>query len=65
MIRIMLYDILYKKNISQRELAEKTGFTAMYISRLVNQKSGSIELNKLEILCKILDVTPNDFFHFV
>ena len=62
MIKVMLYEILREKGLTQKELAAKSGFTEVYISHLINQKSKSIEYQKIEILCDVLNITPNDLF---
>lgn len=50
---------IIEKGYTQKEIAEKLGITEVTLSRWVNGKLGNIE--KFIKLCKILEITPNDF----
>lgn len=51
------------KNLTQKEMAEKLNMTQQQYSRFEN---GVFELNysQLIVVCKILDITPNEIFEF-
>jgi DNA-binding Xre family transcriptional regulator len=61
----MLHQILWDKGIKQREFAEMTGLTEVYISKLINKKTSYIEFDKMEKICKTLEITPSDLIKFV
>ena len=65
MVKIMLYEILREKGMTQKDLAIKSGLNEVYLSHLINQKNQSIEYEKLEKLCDTLNVTPNDIIKIV
>ena len=62
-IREILYSkIKRERKLTQRELANKMGISAASVNRWM--KSGAPEINKLPLLCEILEITPNDLFGY-
>lgn len=43
----------------------KAGNSVGYASQLVHGRSISIQFDKLELLCRIFNCTPNDLFEFI
>lgn len=62
MVTCRLSEILYQKRMTQRQLCAETGFTKEYVNQMYHSKVKSISLDKLETLCKVLNVKPNDLF---
>lgn len=52
-----------RRNMSQKELSEKTGLYQIYISNYENDKSFP-NCTTLEWLCKALDVTASELLGF-
>jgi putative transcriptional regulator len=57
-----LPQILEQKAISIRELARRTGVTYTTIRAVVQSERRSIQLEVLEAICSVLDVTPGDIY---
>lgn len=57
-----LPQILKRKDISIRELARRTGVTYTTIRAVVQSERRSIQLEVLEAICSVLDVTPGDIY---
>lgn len=51
-----------QKVISQKELANKMGVSPVSVNKWLN--GGSIEVDKIPLLCEILQITPNELFCF-
>ncbi len=60
MIRLNLAEILWIKRLSQKQFCDMTGFNTIYVNKLYHNKTTRIELDKLEIICKVLNITPNE-----
>lgn len=59
----ILNDIIKnKKRLSQKELAEKMNVSPVAVNKWLN--GGSIEIDKIPLLCKSLGITPNELFNF-
>lgn len=62
-ISFMLNELIKKqKIISQKDLANKMGVSPVSVNKWLN--GGSIEVDKIPLLCEILKITPNDLFRF-
>lgn len=60
MIQFRIKDILNEQNKSIYWLAEETGITYPSLHKIVNNKTISIKLEFIELICKALICTPND-----
>ena len=58
--RIFKIKVITKTNQYMMKLGNSVG----YASQLVNDKSVSIRFDKLEMLCKAFNCTPNDLFDY-
>lgn len=62
-ITVILNDIVKnEKRISQKELADKMGVSPVAVNKWLN--GGSIDTSKIPLLCKTLNITPNELFGF-
>jgi DNA-binding Xre family transcriptional regulator len=65
MLRLNLDRIFKVKGITKtNQYLIKLGNSDGYASQLVHGRSVSIRFDKLEILCKALNCTPNDLFDY-
>ncbi|UKS27378.1 helix-turn-helix transcriptional regulator [Paenibacillus sp. HWE-109] len=55
-IRVRLRDVLHSKQISQRQLAELTGFRPATINSLCRDNVSRIYLHTLATICNVLQV---------
>lgn len=55
-------NIRIKKNLSIKELANKTGFSKSYLYELEKGKTLGITIKKIIIISKILEVKPSEIF---
>jgi len=60
MIQFRIKDILNEQNKSIYWLAEETGITYPSLHKIVNNKTISIKLEFIELICKALNCTPTD-----
>lgn len=59
----ILNDLIKNKRIiSQKELANKMNVSPVSVNKWLN--GGSIEIDKIPLLCETLNITPNDLFGF-
>lgn len=65
MVRFKLKVKLAQMNISQKELAEKTGLRQATISAMVNNSTKSVSFENLDLLCKALNCDISDVLEFV
>ena len=54
-----------RKNMTQRELAEKIGITQANLSILKTGKAKAVRFSTLEKLCEVLDCQPGDILEYV
>lgn len=59
-MKISISKQLNEKGISRYELAKRIGVSYPTATSLYNGSGGSIKLEILEGLCKVLECTPND-----
>ena len=62
MIRLRIMELLEQKQQSIYWLSGQTGISYQNTHRMVKGKSRGIRLENIEILCQVLDCTPNDLF---
>lgn len=65
MIRVNLTKVMFDRQISSKDLAEKIGITQANLSNLKNSKVKGIRFNTLEKLCKTLDCQPGDILEYL
>ena len=60
--QVLIKRIKEDKFISQSDLADKMGVSKVAVSKWI--AGGSIDSNKIPLLCTILEITPNQLFGF-
>lgn len=65
MIKNKLTVILADREISIKQLADKTGIRYATLWAFAKNKTQSADYEMLNILCKELDVTPNDILKYI
>lgn len=59
-IELKLHELLGKRRMTQKELAEKTGIRPATIHAMYHNKAIRVELNQIERICNVLDCEPGD-----
>lgn len=62
MVKLNVLPLLEKKGKSKYWLYMQLGMSYQNFSRMVNNQTQSIKLDRIELLCQLLDCTPNDLF---
>lgn len=62
MVRLNVLELLEKKGKTKYWLYKQLGMSYQNFSKMVNNQTGSIKLERIEILCQLLECTPNDLF---
>ena len=62
MVRLNVLALLEKKGKSKYCLYRQLGMSYQNFSRMVNNETQSIRLERIETLCLLLECTPNDLF---
>ena len=62
MIRIRVQDILNERNLTKYWLFNKMDMSYQNLCNLLNNKTKAIKYKNIELLCEILEVTPDDIF---
>lgn len=65
MIKSRLKILLAEHDMSQKELAEKTGIRPSTISDICNSKMKHIPVNILNDLCKLFSCQVGDLFQYI
>lgn len=65
MIRVNLTKVMFDKQITSKELAEKIKITPANLSNLKNGKVKGIRFDTLEKLCNVLDCQPGDILEYL
>lgn len=60
MIIIKLGQLLKEKNMSQRELSRLTGIRQPTISEMCLNRSKSLPVENLDLICEVLDCDPHE-----
>ena len=61
-VGLRLGDLLIKYNITQNDLAQKTGLSTNTINNIVTARYKSMHMNALIQICIALNVSIRDFF---
>ncbi|MBR1689891.1 MAG: helix-turn-helix domain-containing protein [Oscillibacter sp.] len=62
MIKFRLQEILDQKGKSRYWLSRQTGISHQNLTKMANHKTKAVRLETIEILCQVLECTPNDLF---
>lgn len=65
MIRVNLTKVMFDKQITSKELAEKIKITPANLSNLKNGKVKGIRFDTLEKLCNVLGCQPGDILEYL
>jgi len=65
MIRVNLTKVMFDKQITSKELAEKIKITPANLSNLKNGKVKGIRFDTLEKLCNVLACQPGDILEYL
>lgn len=58
-VRLRLAEILDKRNMTQKELSERTGLSENAISKLAGYPR-QIRLDTIDVICRALDIDPGE-----
>lgn len=64
MIVVNLDNMLTKRKMSSKELAEKIGITQANLSILKNNKGNAIRFSTLNAICRVLRCKPGDILEY-
>ena len=62
MIRLNILPLLEQKGKTKYWLYKQLGMSYQNFKRMVDNKTASIKIERIETLCLLLDCTPNDLF---
>lgn len=62
MIRFNLEALLKEKGRTRYWLAKQVGMSHQNITKIARNDAKGIRLETIEVLCQVLDCTPNDLF---
>ena len=62
MVRLNVLPLLEKNGKTKYWLYKQLGMSYQYFNRMVNTETSSIKLERIEILCQLLNCTPNELF---
>ncbi len=62
MIKLNILELLQQRGKTKYWLYKQLGMSYQNFNRMVNNQTQSIQLNRIETLCLLLDCTPNDLF---
>lgn len=62
MIRFNIQPLLEARGKTPYWLSKQTGISYPNVAKMVKGKSRAVHLETIEILCQVLDCTPNDLF---
>ena len=62
MVKLNVLELLEKKGKTKYWLYKQLGMSYQNFSRMVNNQTRSIQLERIETLCQLLDCMPNDLF---
>ena len=62
MVRLNVLELLQKQGRTKYWLYKQLGMSYQNFSKMVNNVTQSIKLERIETLCMLLDCTPNDLF---
>ena len=61
-VTVNIKELRNKKDLTQRQVADAIGIMESNYRKLENNRVTSISFRTLEILCNLLECTPNDIF---
>ena len=64
MIKIMLRELMWEKNISAVDIQRETGIHAPTISKIINGKHHNFGLDTVDRLCEVLNCRIEDLLKF-
>ena len=62
MIKLNVLPLLEKKGKTRYWLYKQLGMSYQNFKRMIENETRSIQLERIEVLCQLLDCTPNDLF---
>lgn len=62
MIRLNITPLLEKKGKTRYWLYKQLGMSYQNFKRMIDNETKSIQIERIETLCMLLDCTPNDLF---
>ncbi len=62
MVRLNVLALLERKGKTKYWLYKQLGMSYQNFSKMVNNETQSIKLERIETLCLLLDCTPNELF---
>ena len=65
MLKLRVLDILKEKNKTKYWLYNQMNLSYQNFNRMVNNETKAIKYDNLELLCEILECTPDDLFEIV
>lgn len=65
MIKYRLKVLLAEKEMTQKELAEKTGIRPPTVSAICTNTVKQLPMHALNSICEVLDCQPGDFMEYV
>ena len=61
-VKLNILPLLESKGKTKYWLYKQLGMSYQNFSRMVNNETSSIKLERIETLCQLLDCTPNELF---
>ena len=62
MLRLRILDILKEQQHSKYWLYKQMDLSYQNFNKMVKNETSSIQIARIEILCQLLDCTPNELF---
>ena len=62
MIRLRVLELLQQRGRTKYWLYKQLGMSYQNFSKMVNNETQSIKLERIETLCQLLNCAPNDLF---
>ena len=62
MVRLNVLELLQKQGHTKYWLYKQLGMSYQNFSKMVNNETQSIKLERIETLCQLLNCMPNDLF---
>lgn len=62
MVKLNVLALLEKRGKTKYWLYKQLGMSYQNFNKMVNNQTRSIQMERIETLCQLLDCTPNDLF---
>ena len=62
MVKLRVLELLQQQGRTKYWLYKQLGMSYQNFSKMVNNETQSIKLERIETLCQLLNCTPNDLF---